>query len=146
MRIAGVDSRSINAWEKEAEMAEIRIEMKLMDNISDERAKVKHIRCVECRVYKDPKDFRAREGGHGGIARTQRCLECEFPYCEVCDSQRSASEGPVLVREKGAQTNGCKEEGPWYKKSTPKARPFQTSPDLGPDSYPSPDQHNPKYN
>ena len=138
--------KRINDWEKEADMAEIRIEMELTDNISDERAKVKHIRCVECRVYKDPKDFRAREGGHGGIARTQRCLECEFPYCEACERQRSASEGPVLVREKGAQANGCQEEGPWYKKSTPKARPFQTSPDLGPDSDPSPDQHKPKYN
>jgi hypothetical protein len=77
--------------EKVAGMAEMRIELKLMDTIVAERIKGIHIRCTECRVYKNPNDFRREKER---IARTMRCFECEFPHCESCESQRSTSDGP----------------------------------------------------
>ena len=94
----------INEWEEKAAMAEVRIEMKLLDSTLEERTAVTHIRFAECRVYQDPGGSRCESDGH--IARTKRCLECEFPHCEVCERQRSMSEGPVLVREKGTQADG----------------------------------------
>jgi hypothetical protein len=106
----------IKDWEEKRTMIEGRIEMKLTETILERRAKLAHIRCVECKVYEDPEHFRREDDGH--IARMKRCLACEFPHCETCGRQRTMSEGPVLVREKEAQADDRKEEGPWHQTKT----------------------------
>jgi NAD-dependent SIR2 family protein deacetylase len=97
-------------------MIEGRIEMERTETILERRAKLAHNRCVECRVYEDPERFRREDDGH--IARSKRCFACEFPHCETCGRQRAMTEGPVLVREKEAQADDRREEGPWHQTKT----------------------------
>jgi hypothetical protein len=81
----------IKDWEKVAAMAEIRIEMKLMDTILADRVKVEHIRCDECRVYKNPNDFRRAKNKH----ITTRCFECvNFPIAEFASASVQRPKGP----------------------------------------------------
>ena len=68
----------------------------MMQNASRDRSET-HAFCKECRRWKMDSECFDRYDRH---ERKQRCLECEYPSCACCRTERRRAEGPVLTKQK----------------------------------------------